>query len=226
MAAVVVDPESETRARAAIRQLRTDFSTPAKRPLSWKEDVRNDRQRALHASLTLSRVPGIRLLYVVVNKELLAPGTYGDDLTLFYNYIAYNVLKRVLWAANYGPGGRSQVDVRFGHVAHHDHRDTHRYFHGRRDADRNVPFDLLSSLTWTGASQFEMSQVADLYGGFLKQAFWADKYCNVDGDYLVRVWHQIRQPDGCAIHLGLMPAPSSEWAKSMSWFPCTDCPGG
>ena len=225
MAAVIVEPTAEVAARLALQQLRSDFGTPATRPLSWKDDIKSNHPRALHASTTLARVQGIKLIYVVVNKSLLSVGSYGDDVTLFYNVTAYAVLQRVLWAATYWPGGRRQVAIRFGHVAHHDNRDTHRYFQMKSRSDSKVPFELISSVNWTSATQFDMSQVADLYGGFLKEAFWPDQFGNVNGEHLLRVWHQIRNSHDCVIHLGLMPRPDSQWAKRMPWFPCPNCPG-
>jgi hypothetical protein len=225
MAAVLVDPLAEAAARTALARLRRDFGTPASRLLSWKADIKKHSPRALHASRVLSEVDGLKVVYVVVDKARLAVGTYADDVTLFYNVTAYAVLQRILWAADWWPGGRRQVSIRFGHVSKHDSTDTLRYFRIRHGKGATVPFELVASLNWTAASQYEMSQVADLYGGFLKEAFWPDEFGNVNGAHIVRVWHQIHRSNVCAIHLGLMPRPQSQWAKDMPWFPCQECPG-
>lgn len=222
MAAVIVDNGAERAARGALQRLRSDLGTPADRPLSWKKDLKKHDRRT-HAAKIMSAVPGLRVVYVLVDKARLPAGSYGDDVTLLYNVIAYETLRRVLWTAKRWPGGRSGIDVRYGHVAHHDHLDTHRYFQIKKGQDPRFAYELITSLTWVNASQYEMSQVADVYGGFLKAAFWPNDFGDVEGGYLTRVWHQIRNSEDCVLTLGLQPRPDSTWAKGMEWWPCSDC---
>lgn len=224
MSAVVVDPKAEAEARGALRVLRADFKTPAGRPLSWKDDIRNNQERRAHAASVLAGAPGVKVIHVIADKSQLFDGSYRDDPTRFYNVVAYAVLQRVLWAAQRWPGGRRGVEVRFGHVRHHDHTDTHRYFQIKRSQDEpRTPFGLITHLGWVSADQYEMSQVADVYAGFLKSAFWPSAWGDVDGAHLVRTWHQIRASEQCVITLGLQARPNSQWAKRMPWWPCAEC---
>jgi len=222
MAGVIVNEPGEAAARAALRGLRAEFGTPAGRPLSWKNDLK-DHDRRVHAASVLSKVMGLRVIYVAVEKRELWAGTYGESPLLMYNVIAYETLKRILWAAAHSRRGKHQVEVRFGHVRDHDHTDTHRYFQIKQ-GDRGVPFDVMTKLEWVGAQQYEMSQVADLYAGFLKAAVWPNKYGDIEGRYLTTVWSQIRNSEQCVISLGLQYRPRSELIKAKPWWPCRDCP--
>lgn len=224
MSAVLVDEKAELEARGAIDVLRADFGTPATRPLSWKEDIKTNHDRRAHAAEVLASAPGVRVIHVVASKAKLRDGSYRDHPTLFYNVVAYAALQRILWSANYWPGGSRGVEVRFGHVRNHDHTDTHRYFQIRQRIDApRTPFHLMTHLGWVSADQFEMSQAADIYAGFLKSAFWPSQWGDVDGSHLVRTWHQIRNSEACVISLGLQAKPDSDWAKSMPWWPCPNC---
>ncbi|WP_225754687.1 DUF3800 domain-containing protein [Actinotalea sp. Marseille-Q4924] len=224
MSAVLVDDNAEKEARAALELLRADFGTPPSRPLSWKEDIKTNQDRRLRAASVLRAVPGLQVVHVVANKNQLYDGSYRDDVTRFYNVVAYATLQRILWAARHWRGGARQVQVNFGHVQHHDHTDTHRYFQIKRSQDApGTPFDLMTDLRWIDAQRYEMSQVADVYAGFLKAAFWPSKWGDVDGAHLVSTWHQIRRSEECVVTLGLQARPDSAWAKGMPWWPCATC---
>lgn len=221
MAAVLVDEPAERSARAVLGQLRSDFGTPASRPLSWKDDIKNNADRRNRAANLLAGISGLTVVYVVVSKRRLAEGSYRDDTTLFYNTTAFETLQRVLWAAQKGRDQIHQVEVRFGHVAKHDWTDTHRYFQiKRQQSSVNPPWALMTHLSWVSATQYEMSQIADIYGGFLKEAFWPNAWGEVDPSLLLKVWHQIRAVNGCVLTLGLMPRPANAWAWSLEWWPC------
>lgn len=220
MAAVLVDDAGEKEARRVLHQLRADVHTPSSRPLSWKADLKNHERRKRAASLFAAIGQGIQVVYVMADKATLAPGTYRDDRTLFYNVIAYATLERILWASARWPSGPTQVQVRFGHVKDHDHTDTHRYFQIKQSQVSNVRFGHIAELSWVNARQYEMSQVADVYAGFLKAAFWPDDFGAVEGAYLCSVWDQIRQVNGCPISLGLQTKPVDSLARSAPWWPC------
>ncbi|NED99944.1 DUF3800 domain-containing protein [Phytoactinopolyspora halotolerans] len=222
MAAVMVDDDAERSARQALGRLRTDFNVPSDRPLSWKDDLKN-HDRRVHAANILSTLKGLRVVYVVADKSQLSDGTYRDDVTLFYNVIAYAGLQRVLWAARAWPDGKRQVKVHFSHVKKHDHTDTHRYFQIKKRQDKNVPFDLVSKLSWVSSDKYEMSQIADVYAGFLKAAFWPNVWQNTEGAYLLKIWHQIRRSEECVISLGMQVRPNSKLAFTQPWWPCPDC---
>ncbi|WP_206154219.1 DUF3800 domain-containing protein [Cellulosimicrobium aquatile] len=223
MAGVIVDVNSEVAARAALRQLRTEFRVPDDKPMSWKEHVKG-HDRRVHAATVLADLKGVTLVYVVADKQALSSGTYKDDITLFYNVIAYETLKRILWTAAHGRVVRHQVEVRFGHVKKHDPTDTHNYFQIKKRQDgAKVPFDLMTHLGWVDATQYEMSQLADLYAGFLKAATWPNDWGDVEGAYLTRIWHQIRNSHRCILSLGLQYRPSNDLVRAMPWWPCASC---
>lgn len=222
MAGIVIDPLAEPAVRAALRQMRRDFRTPPGRPLSWKEDLKT-HDRRMHAANLLAPLTGFRIVFVVVDKASLNSGSYRDNVTLLYNVVAFDMLARVLWAAKNWPGGARQAAIRFGHVAKHDHTDTHRYFQIKQNREPTVPFHLISSLTWVNAAQFDLSQVADVYAGFLKAGFWPNEYGDVEGAYLRKIWHQIRMSETCALNLGIRVKPDSAIAKRQPWWPCPGC---
>lgn len=223
MAGVVVTDHGERDARAALRQLRSDFSTPPGRPLSWKNDL-DTHERRVHAAKVLAGVAGLTVVYVAADKAALRPATYRDDATVFYNVIAYETFKRIIWTSSRMPTGPHRVAVRFGHVAKHPNVDTLNYFliKRREGADR-VPYDLVTQLDWVNAGQFDMSQVADVYAGFLKAATWPNKWGDVEGAYLLQIWHQIRNSHQCVLTLGLQYRPDSQLIRKMPWWPCKNC---
>lgn len=220
MAAVVVDAAAETAARAALRALRADFKVPDGKPLHAKEHIKT-HDRRVHAAKALAAVPGLKVIYVAADKAALRPGSYRDDVTLFYNFMAYSTLQRILWLSRRWSGTTHRVGVHFGHVAHHPHHDTHAYFQIKSGQDRSVPFHLIDHLDWYDARKFEMSQVADVYGIFLKAALWPNDFGNVESAYLRTIWHQIRQDTGCPISLGFRYSPSDDLARALPWWPCT-----
>lgn len=221
MASVIATDDGEASARATLRQLRTDFNTPAGRPMSWKADIRRDHSRAIHAAELLQAVEGLMVVYVVAKKDELDPGSYRDDITLLYNVTAYATLQRTLWAAQRFPGGSRHIEVRFGHVKKHDPTDTHNYFQIKRNMDASrVPFWLMTHLSWVGAEKYEMSQVADLYAGFMKAATWPNNFGRVEGAYLRAIWEQIRKVNGCPLSLGFMYRPRDDLARNSGWWPC------
>jgi hypothetical protein len=224
MAAVIVDSAAEVMARTALATLRSDFHVPPTRPMSWKEDVKN-HDRRVHAAQVLGAVAGLTVVYVGVEKAALREGSYRDDVTVFYNVTAYETLKRILWAARNGRSEQHQVQVRFGHVWKHDSNDTLNYFRIKHAQDRagKVPFSHMTSLSWVAADQYEMSQVADIYAGFLKAATWPNGYGNVEGMYLTSIWHQIRNSNDCVLSLGLHYRPSSDLVRAKPWWPCKEC---
>lgn len=222
MAAVIVPATAQTGLRRAIEQLRGDFKVPAGRDMSWKNDVKTHdrRKRAAH---TLAAVPGIELCYVYARKADLQAGTYRDDPTRMYNYLAYRAFKAALWAGVRGHRS-DQVHIRFGHVRRHDHRTTEQYIRAQASADQKVPMSALASLRWVSATTFPESQAADLYGGFLKAAVWpAGEFNTVEPAYLTTIWSQLRRVGGCSIPLGIHAMPSHAVLTDEPWFPCPGC---
>lgn len=225
MAAIVVDDRAEAVARAALTKLRADFGTPAGRPLSWKDDVKRNADRAAHAARTLAALESFnaRVIYVCHDKGRSRAGTYSDDQKTFYNYVAYYTLERILRVADTWPGGPQDVHVRFGAVRGFDHTLTAEYFKIKRHyrpPQWPPPWRRMASCTWVQASQFSMSQVADLYAGFMKEGVWPNTFGFTEGAYMKKIWPQISCADGCAKNRGIKGMPDHDLFRRQDWWPC------
>lgn len=132
--------------------------------------------------------------------------------------------KSTLWAARNWKGDTAKVWTRFGHVLRHDHTSTETYIRREAQRDSRVPFHMEQGLRWVSADRYAESQAADLYGGFLKAALWPQgEFEYVEPTYLLRIWHQIRNSESCAIPLGIMSMPDAALTKKQPWFPCDHC---
>ena len=222
MAAVLVRESDAAGLRTAVETLRSDFQVPSGKVLSWKDHVKvHDRRR--RAADVLAAVPGIQVLYVYAKKSSYAPGTFVHDPTLFYNYVAFKMYKAIVWGAKHGLGA-SEVNIRFGHLRHHDHKPTRAYIEWQASLAPNVPDRVVRSMKWVNAASYSESQAADLFGGFLRAAVWpAAPYGYVEPAYLLRAWSCIRNAHSCVIPLGIFSMPNSGVLKSEPWFPCRGC---
>lgn len=221
MAAVLVQSTDGPNLRAAVNRLRADFSVPPDSVLSWKEHAKTHDRRK-RAVDVLRAVPGIQVCYVYARKAALQPGSYRDDRSRFYNYVAFKTYKSVVWAAR--AMGASELHVRFGHVRHHDHTATKSYIERQAARDQNVPHQLVRSMRWVSADRYAESQAADLLGGFLRAATWpTGQFDYVEPSYLLGIWPKIRNAGDCAIPLGIMSMPSYDVLTTEPWFPCSHC---
>ena len=222
MAAVLVDDESAPLLREAIIQLRADFRVPDGKVMSWKEHIRNHDRRKRAASV-LAAIPNIKLIYVYSDKRLTAPGSFGNERGVYYNYVAFKMYKNILWAARQWKGSEG-VHTRFGYVKDMDHDSTRAYFASQMPVSGTVPFHLERGLNWVSADRYLESQAADLFAGFLKEGIWHDTYGQIEGMYIQIVWPQIRtNGSGCVIPLGLMSMPNSQNVRSWDWYQCAHC---
>lgn len=229
MAAVVVEAENEAEAQCVVESLRSEFRVPDRKPMSWKEHLKL-HERRVHAALKLSGITGMRVIYGVVDKRCLKPGGLDADRVAFYNYLAYRLLRKVLFAAHHWEGGPRQVIIHFGSVRGHDDTDTHRYFQIKRAQCPEIPFELLSKIDWVSADRYKLSQAADLYGGFLKAALWpSGEFKILEPRFILEVWHQIYSTEHCPSDdgprsccpacRGLMMIPRGH-GFSREWWPC------
>ncbi|MFD4430151.1 DUF3800 domain-containing protein [Nocardia sp. NPDC058497] len=224
MAAVIVDESAGMALRQTVSQLRTDFGVPTGAVLSWKNHVKNHDRRK-RAAAALGETPGVTVCYVYAEKSALRDGSYRDDRTRFYNYVAGKMYTSVLWAVRAEFGAESQLWTRFGHVRGHDHTTTERYLRDNFLTDDSLPGHLEQGLRWVSADRYAESQAADLYGGFLKAALWpAGEFGYVEPSYLLSVWHQIRNSSACVVPLGIMAMPDYALLRDKDWFPCKPCP--
>lgn len=223
MAAVLADDVGAASLQDAVNTLRTDFGVPAGVVLSWKAHVKTHDRRK-RAAEVLARVQGIKVCYVFADKSALQPGTYLNDQQRFYNYVAYQLYKSILWAARNWKGVGGKVWTRYSHVRHHDHRTTEAYLRRQANQDPKVPDHMEQGLRWVSADTYAESQAADLFGGFLKAALWpSGDFGYTEPAYLRSVWHQIRSSETCAVPLGIYPMPNAQVLTQLDWFPCANC---
>lgn len=115
-AAVAIPDEDEPQLQAVMSQLRRDLTVPAGKALHWKDHVKTFSRRQ-HVAALLSGIPNLMLIYVIVEKAALRPGSgLQTNHVIFYNYAACMVMERVLLAARDWPSGSRDAVVRFGHV--------------------------------------------------------------------------------------------------------------
>lgn len=135
-AAVLVADEDEPPTRAAVSKLRRDLRVPQGKQLHWKDHVKTFSRRQ-HVTKTLTVVPGLMVVYVLVEKSAIpAAAAMRQDHAIFYNFAAGLILERVLLAAKYWPGGARRVVLRFGHVRGFDHQRTRGLLRSPRRAER------------------------------------------------------------------------------------------
>nr|WP_199347695.1 DUF3800 domain-containing protein [Mycobacteroides chelonae] len=225
MAAVIVDSATAQHLQATIDQLRRDFKVPSGKVMSWKDHLGPHDRRRRAAQLLVS-VPGLTVCYVWALKSALSPGSYLDDNDRFYNWVAFKTYKSSMWAARNVHGQSARVHFRFGHVRRFDHEKSRQYIEAEAAADPKVPHHLQASLRWVSADQYRESQAADLFGGFLSAAVWPKgQFQMTEPSYLHTVWPVIRKnPQQCAIPLGLFGMPDHSIITGSDWFPCKCCP--
>jgi hypothetical protein len=204
-AAVLIADEDEEPLRAAVSQLRRDLKVPVGKPLHWKDHVKTFSRRQ-HVTKTLTSVPGVMLVYVLVEKAAIpADALMLRDQVVFYNFAAAMVLERVLLAARDWPGGPRAAVVRFGHVRGFNHTTTASYI-GVRIARRSpswMPWHLLNHpVHFDSQANWDGLQAADQYAGMLAAAIRADDFGNYEPHHFLAARHQIRQVNGRAMTYG------------------------
>jgi hypothetical protein len=220
-AAVIVADEDEPGVRSAMSLLRRDLTVPASKALHWKDHVKTYSRRQ-HVARSLSQVPGITLVYVVVEKATV-PSTSGmyNDHVLFYNFAACMTMERILLAARDWHDGTRDVVVRFGHVRGFDHRTTTSYFHRKAQSDPWIPWERLhGTVHFDDQAQWDGLQAADQYAGMLNVALRADRFGGYEESHLMRVQHQIRKDDnGQSWGRGFKVLGNTATFTSLPWWP-------
>lgn len=222
MATIIGNAQTMSQVKTVVKDLRSDFGVPTGEVMSWKKHLKT-HERRLHAAKSLARIEDLLVVYALTRKADLYEGSFQNSQKDFYDFVAACAYKATLWAARSMEA--TDVRIRFGRVRGVDHARTLRYIEQTTQSDPKVPTHLQRELSWVGADQHFESEAADFYAGFMKTAFWPDAFGNVDDVYLKHVWGQIRKnPQGCAIPLGLFTMPSYQVAFEQDWFSCVDCP--
>jgi hypothetical protein len=224
-AAVVVADEGEPSLRAAMSQLRRDLKVPTGKALHWQDHVKTHSRRQ-YVSRVLAGVPGLMIVYVVVEKAAIpiSSGMYGDQV-LFYNYAACLTMERLLLAARDWPGGTRDVIVRFGHVRGFDHSKTTQYFNLKRATASAawVPWTRLhGAVHFDDQAKWDGLQAADQYAGMLNAAIRPDDFGGYEEAHLLRIRHQIRRNSaGKAMGYGFKVLGNEATFTSLPWWPAT-----
>jgi hypothetical protein len=220
-AAVMVADEEEPGLRSAVRQLRRDLTVPDGKALHWKEHVKTYSRRQ-HVARCLSQVPGVMVVYVVVEKATL-PSTSGmyHDHVLFYNFAACMTIERILLAARDWAGGTRDAIVRFGHVRGFDHSTTSAYFQLKAETDPWIPWERLhGAVHFDNQAQWDGLQAADQYAGMLNVALRRDQFGGYEEAHLMRVRHQIRKDNsGQSWAWGVKLLGAASTFTSLPWWP-------
>lgn len=220
-AAVLVADEDEPPLRAAMSQLRQDFSTPAGKALHWKDHVKTF-QRRQRAATVLAGVPRVMVIYVVVEKTAIPVGSgIYTDQELFYNYAAAMIMERALLAARDWAGGPRDVTVRFGHVKGFRHATTSRYFRRLAATPSWVPWNRLhGAVQFSDQAAWDGLQAADQYAGMFNVAVTADEFGGYQEAHLLRIRHQLRRDAaGRSRGWGFKVLGNEATFTSLPWWP-------
>ncbi|MFJ4579551.1 DUF3800 domain-containing protein [Streptomyces echinatus] len=221
-AAVLIADEQEATMRAAMSQLRRDLKVPPGKALHWKDHVKVYPRRQ-YVAKTLSQVPDIKIVYVVVEKAAIpAHAGMRRDQVIFYNFAAGMILERLLLAAGDWPGGARDVVVKFGHVRGFDHRTTCDYFRIKTQQGPSwVPWRLLRGQpTFEDQAKWDGLQAADQYAGMLSAAVRPDGYGGYEPAHLIAIRHQIRRSSqGVSRNYGFKILGNEATFTSLPWWP-------
>jgi hypothetical protein len=220
-AAVLVTDEDEPGLRATMGQLRNDLTVPAGKALHWKEHVKTYPRRQ-HVARSLAQVPGLMIVYVVVEKAAI-PTTYDirNNQVLFYNFAACMTMERILRAARDWHSGTRDVVVRFGHVRGFDHTTTTAFFEKKAVVQHGIPWERLhGNVHFDDQNQWDGLQAADQYAGILNAAIRADQFGGYEESHLMRVRHQIRKDlNGRSWSWGFKVKGNAGTFTSLPWWP-------
>jgi Protein of unknown function (DUF3800) len=220
-AAVTVANEDEAGLREVMSRLRSDLRVPAGKALHWKDHVKTFSRRQ-HVARSLSEVPGVMVVYVVVEKAAIPTdaGMYSDHV-LFYNFAACMVMERILLAARDWQGGMRDAVVRFGHVQGFNHKTTSAYFERKAITDPWVPWERLHGrVHFDNQAQWDGLQAADQYAGMLNVALRTDQFGGYEESHLLRIGHQIRRDtSGRSWGWGFKVLGDTATFTSLPWWP-------
>ncbi|MET9171212.1 DUF3800 domain-containing protein [Streptomyces misionensis] len=221
-AAVLIADEQEAAMRAAMSQLRRDLKVPPGKALHWKDHVKVYPRRQ-YVATTLSQLPDVKIVYVVVEKAAIpAHAGMRRDQVIFYNFAAGMTLERLLLAAGDWPGGARDIVVKFGHVRGFDHRTTCDYFRIKTQQGPGwVPWRLLRGQpTFEDQAKWDGLQAADQYAGMLSAAIRADSYGGYEPAHLLAIRHQIRRSShGVSRNYGFKILGNEATFTSLPWWP-------
>lgn len=219
MTAVVVAQEHEDALRAVILGHRALWRVTGQ--LHWVKHLkprRHGRRELLVGAL--ARLPGIRVIHVVVDKPaLLDEATFRHDQASFYNWVAKLLLERIGEVAATWDGGERLARVYFGLVGGVDSAATDAYLNAAALAavdprDAGLRDNIEWPLKFQPTSSRDGLQAADQYSGILATAINHD-----DDRWFEMVRHQLHQRHGDVVGGGIKIFPPGSSLFARSW--CT-----
>ncbi|MFH8393379.1 DUF3800 domain-containing protein [Streptomyces sp. NPDC018036] len=206
--------------RAMIHASRPDTKTP----LHWVDHFKAKHpERRERAARTLSSMPGVKVIHVIVPKRMTALTGGMADGTRFYNYTTRLLLERIAYCAATWEGGPRFAITYFGSVKGVDHTDTASYLtrvrNGLCGETWGVPWQHIKwPPKWTG-TDWDGIQLADIHAGILNVALSG---ADVDQDCaanLLLCKHQLyRSPGGSLLGYGVKIWGSAMFLVNRCWY--------
>lgn len=226
--AVVVPEEHDPHLRKVIQRLRTDFEITSG-AVHWVEHLRprnHDRRR--HAAKELAAVPGVRLIYCLIDKQNV-PASSGmrSDIVMTYNYASRLLFERIALTAKSWPGGTRRAITKVAHVRGHDHKVSLDYINKTCPTTAStfpVPWSLVTgNIQVDGTAARDGLQAADLYAGMLNAAITPDRFGNNSPDYFQTVAHQLRRgSNGKVLDYGIKILGDKTIVTGQDWWPSVE----
>jgi hypothetical protein len=222
MAAVLTTETSDALLRDALIGLKKEFGIPDSTVMTAKRHLKSDKRR-LRAAEVLGSIPDLKVIFCYATKSEVT-GNYTQNATVFYNWVAMQTYKRILWAARDWRGRNEKIRSSFGHVKGHDHEATDRYFERQIPLENRVPSHMEAKLRWVSASTYEAMQAADIYASFLWKLAEFERPDRSHFEVMAKVWHQIRTDSkGCPVSLGILSMPNDQIFLNAGWNNCPHC---
>ncbi|MGY5034823.1 DUF3800 domain-containing protein [Streptomyces sp. 900116325] len=227
MTALVVPDEEDWNVRAVAAGLRAMVHATRPNtttPLHWVDHFkRKHADRRARAARTLSLMPGVKVIHVIVPKSNVVPTGGMTDGTRFYNYTTRLLLERVAHCAATWEGGPRLAITYLGTVKGVDHRDTADYLtrvrSGRCGRTWDVPWQHVKwPPKWTGTDR-DGIQLADIHAGILNVALSGDDNDEDCAQNLLLCKHQLyRTPTGNLLGAGVKIWGQNLFVMRRCWF--------
>lgn len=224
--AVMVPEEHDALLRHVIQNLRKEFGVLSG-PVHWVDHLRSrNHDRRRYAAKKLAAVPGVRLIYALVNKASVpADSPLRGDIFATYNYVSRMTFERIAFAAQDWPGGSRRTITKVAHVRGHNHTLSLDYLARTcptsTSARTTVPWALVTrNIQVAGAAAQDGLQAADLYAGIFGAAIKPDAFGANSPEYLQVVAHQLwRGPDGRVLDHGIKIRSDKTIVTGQDWWP-------
>ncbi|MFD7201285.1 DUF3800 domain-containing protein [Streptomyces sp. NPDC059893] len=228
MTALVVPDEEDWNVRVVAAGLRAMIhaSRPeTMTPLHWVDHFkRKHPERRERAARTLSLMPSVKVIHVIVPKRNVVPTGGMTQGTRFYNYTTRLLLERVAYCAATWEGGPRLAIPYLGTVKGVDHTDTASYLtrvrNGLGGETWGVPWQYIKwPPKWTGTDR-DGIQLAGIHAGILNVALSGGDKDEDCAQNLLLCKHQLyRSPGGSLMGYGVKVWGSCMFLVNRCWYP-------